>query len=348
MHKARILAVAVPSLLAVALAGAPAQAASTLRPPTPHCLSPEGEDLNELFHVKERIIGPQACRTAFAKEKWVRSSPAWETARDRATAVYPAGYETTLSSIEDLKSKLVSVTYVQDIGTPGEEAFTFGKQKVLRTGVGPTGYPYAAFVSPPFEPLDIGSHTSTVFVTLSAEHCDGLGTDREENCLPEGTTAYTGDDPFEVIPRPRDQHSPHDKKPENGKPEYGKPDLGIPEYAKPDLDIPEYGIPEFWKPEHGKPEHGRPDHGKPENGKPENGKPENGKPENGKPENGKPENGKPENGKPENGKPENGKPENGKPENGKPENGKPENGKSENGKPEHGEAEHGNFWPLGA
>ncbi|MFB0633020.1 hypothetical protein [Streptomyces sp. AB3(2024)] len=62
----------------------------------------------------------------------------------------------------------------------------------------------AGIASPPFKALTVGAHTSTVFVTLRAEHCDGLGTVREDNCLPAGTTPYTWDTPFEVQPRPRD------------------------------------------------------------------------------------------------------------------------------------------------
>jgi hypothetical protein len=63
------------------------------------------------------------------------------------------------------------------------------------------GTPFATFASPSLRPLKAGPHTSTVFFRLSAQHCDGLGTDPAANCLPAGEFQYTGPTPFEVVKR---------------------------------------------------------------------------------------------------------------------------------------------------
>ncbi|MET9467152.1 hypothetical protein ABZY44_20580 [Streptomyces sp. NPDC006544] len=207
MYRSRALAVLVPSLLAAVLgSGAPAASAAGSGDggPVPHCLNPEGDDLNALYHVKQRIIGPPACRETFEKAQWVRSAPDWVTAADGASAVYPEGYEPLrIDPIDDFDHKFVSATYVHDIGTPQEKSFTYKRKQVLRTGsVGPDGLPFTALISPPFKALSVGEHTTTVFITLDAEHCDGLGTVREENCLPAGSSVFS-DTSFEVVSRPR-------------------------------------------------------------------------------------------------------------------------------------------------
>ncbi|WP_150206449.1 hypothetical protein [Streptomyces venezuelae] len=356
MNRARFLAAAVPSLLAVSLAGAPAWAApapSAFRPPVPHCLAPDGTDLNKLFDVKERIIGPEGCRTAFAKEKWVRTTPTWEVS-GAAGAVYPEGYEPArVAPIDDFISKFVSATYVHDIGTPDEQSFTFSRNEVLRTGA-TNGGAYAVAVSPPFKALSVGTHTGTVFFTLTAEHCDGLGVDREENCLPEGTFAYTGDIPFDVVPRPKDGY-PVDEKPDHGRPDHGKPDFhkpkpgkpdhGKPDHQKPDFHKPKPGKPDFKKPEHKKPDHEKPDYQKPDYHKPDPVKPDHKKPEPAKPDEKKPEDGKTDHKKPEPVKPDHGKPDPKKPEHGKPDHKKPEPSKPDEKKPDHEDG--GEYRPFG-
>jgi hypothetical protein len=206
---ATLIAGAVTSLPANAATKGPiGQQSGPAGPPGPggppaerSCISPDGTNLNQFFGIRQRIIGPPACREAFAGEWWVRAVPSWITAAGPNGAVYPAGYiPANPNPIDDFNSKFVGATYIQDRGTAQERTFVFGR-RVLRTGfVGADGLPFSAFVSPPFRPLRIGQHTSTVFLTLSAEHCDGLGVDRDANCLPEGTFLYS-EVPFQVSPR---------------------------------------------------------------------------------------------------------------------------------------------------
>ncbi|MGW0395922.1 hypothetical protein ACWDYJ_34690 [Streptomyces sp. NPDC003042] len=169
----------------------------------PPCLSPEGIDLNALLSIREPIIGPPACRVALAKKPWVRTFPSWGTAADAATAVYPAGYTPSLPKpMDDFILKFLGVRITQDIGTPQERSFSFGPE-VLRLVTIQQGLPFATFASPQLPGLRPGTHTSTVFIRMSFEHCDGLGTVREQNCLPAGETQFTGNTPFEVV-RKRD------------------------------------------------------------------------------------------------------------------------------------------------
>ncbi|MEV7415383.1 hypothetical protein [Streptomyces sp. NPDC089919] len=178
--------------------------ARSATPPSPsgaanHCLDPEGTDLNTLLSVREQIIGPPACRVAVAMKPWVSSFPSWGTVADAAGALYPAGYTPSLPKpMDDFLLKFLGVRIVQDIGTPRERSFAFGPE-VLRLVVLEEGLPFATFASPVLPGLRPGSHTSTVFFRMSFEHCDGAGTNRDEDCLPAGESAYTGNTPFEVV-----------------------------------------------------------------------------------------------------------------------------------------------------
>ncbi|WP_328874596.1 hypothetical protein OHT76_33560 [Streptomyces sp. NBC_00287] len=199
MRPAPFRAAVVSVVLAATLAGA--TAAQAVPPPDHNCIF-EGVNLNEAHGVTERIIGPPPCREAFAGERWVRPGPGWETAPDAESAVYPDGYNAPEADpIDDFNAKFRGARYVIDRGTAQERTFTYGPE-ILQTGfVGENGRPFSVPVSPPFRPLSVGEHTVVVFVRLSGEHCDGLGTDPELNCLPEGEFQWTGDTPFRVFPR---------------------------------------------------------------------------------------------------------------------------------------------------
>ena len=189
------------AILAVVLTGVGvAQAA----PPANHnCLGFDGGNVNELLGITERIIGPPACREALAGERWVRLPPPWITAASGEGAVYPPDYTPArFNPIDDFNQKFVGARFVQDIGTVRARTFTFGRE-VLRTGFELDGLPTSYFPSRPLQPLNVGWHTATVFITLSAMHCDGSAPNVDENCIPAGEVQWTGDLPFEVLRRHR-------------------------------------------------------------------------------------------------------------------------------------------------
>lgn len=205
MRPTRIRAALVSVLLATVLAaagGGTAQATTRAVPPPDHnCLAPDGTNLNVFLGISERIIGPPACREAFAGEQLVRSFPSWGTRSSSEGAEYPDGYTPSEPNpMDDFVSKFQGVRIVNDIGTAQERSFTFGPEVLRRIAV-QDGMPFAFFASPPMRPLSVGAHTSTVFMRLSAEHCDGLAANREENCLPGGEFQYTGNTPVRIFPR---------------------------------------------------------------------------------------------------------------------------------------------------
>jgi hypothetical protein len=194
-------------------------AAAEPKPTRPSCLSPvfsasekdkKWQDLNLRYSVKERILGPPVpatsdlgpgCRTALVGEQWVRAVPPWVMADE--------------TKAKEFKTNFVSARYVIDGVEPG---VTIGKDKVQFGNVPgdlpPSqfpGLPYAVPVSPAFDPLPVGTHTSTLFVTMAAKTCNGLQTTvggltppppgPDGLCLPEGPSAYPVADngPFTVV-----------------------------------------------------------------------------------------------------------------------------------------------------
>ncbi|MCL8014416.1 hypothetical protein [Streptomyces sp. AS02] len=199
MRPARFLAALVSAALATTLAGA---GTAQAQPSPDHNCVFEGININQLLGITERVIGPPPCREALAGERWVRVGPSWQTAGENERKVYPPRYQPQdPDPIDDFNAKFLGARYVLDRGTAQERTFVFGRE-VLRTGfVGADGRPFSIPASPPFEPLSIGRHTVVTFLRFSAEHCDGLGRVREQNCVPAGELPWTGDTPFEVFPR---------------------------------------------------------------------------------------------------------------------------------------------------
>ncbi|MFC7246440.1 hypothetical protein ACFQO7_28520 [Catellatospora aurea] len=195
MRPWRMFAALAGAALATVLSGA-AQAAP---PPGHDCVSPLGENINQLYGIKERIVGPPTCRSVREGKPFVVATPSWTTAAGPAGAVYPAGYVPELPApIDDFNAKFTSATYVVDGGTDRERVVTAGPE-VLRTLVGADGLPFSGFPSPVLKPLRAGTHTFAVSIVLSAQHCDGLGESVELNCLPAGETEWFPQTPFEVV-----------------------------------------------------------------------------------------------------------------------------------------------------
>lgn len=169
-------------------------------PPAGHdCISPSGENVNEIYGIKERIVGPLACRSVRVGKPWVIATPSWSTAAGPDGAVYPPGYVPELPApIDDFNAKFTSATFVIDGGTDRERVVTVGPE-ALRTLVDANGLPFSGFPSPPLKPLRVGTHTFAVSMVLSAQHCDGLGTVVALNCLPAGESEWFPQTPFEVV-----------------------------------------------------------------------------------------------------------------------------------------------------
>jgi hypothetical protein len=175
-------------------------------------------DLNLRYNVKERIIGPpgqpplpgawdetdvgadtdiskrDGCLEAFVGERWVRAVPPWITA--------------TPTEQKAFIDNFLGARYVIDGGTDKEQTVTAGPE-ILRKGnvpdlsnLTPTwtqGKPFVVPVSPIFDALPSGNHTSILYVTMSQQTCNGLTTDivdppnapgLNQNCLPAGESPW--------------------------------------------------------------------------------------------------------------------------------------------------------------
>lgn len=187
------------SVLVCAMVGVTAGTAAAGRVDPPgrrdanHCVTPSGVDLNLLFGVPEQFVTP-FCREVTAGEHW-RQVAAWVVNTNNET--FPDGYVPTgTTPLEDFAAKLVAVRVVVDGGTRQERTFVFSPDHVLRADVTldqlEPGFPPLAVAAtiPRVGPLSIGEHTRELIWVLSATHCDGFGTDMEENCLPAGDVSF--------------------------------------------------------------------------------------------------------------------------------------------------------------
>ncbi len=191
------------ALACAAIAATTGSAAAHAAPQTPPpCVTPDGTDLNQLYGIEQRIVGPSTCREVRAGERWVMVGSPWITAADAADAVYPDGYVPQLPDpIEDFNAKFTGARYVVDAGTPHERVVTAGREVLLTGFVGADGLPFSAFPSPVLKPVRPGEHTFAIYLTLSAQHCDGLGTVIEANCIPAGESQWVPDLPFQAVPK---------------------------------------------------------------------------------------------------------------------------------------------------
>jgi hypothetical protein len=203
----------------------PALAQATPNPKGPkawenHCLTPFGGykggeffDLNELFGRTEAFVHPRFCPEVDAGERWIvgRGCVAfWITHTEHGN--YPPGYVPSgATPMADFLSKL-TVKVVVDPGTKHERTHLYryaddpGIAMTIPLGENPVGAPEdlpIASLIPRNRPLPIGTHVVDVYVIMSADHWDGLGTDPEFNLLPAGERLVTAGNRFEVVPRSR-------------------------------------------------------------------------------------------------------------------------------------------------
>lgn len=172
-----------------------------------HCVNFDGVDFNVLYGISDQFIARPGCLQATAGEHWLRPT-FWSVAG--TNYVFPVGYVPSRPTpMEDFLSK-TTVKVVVDGGTPQQKTHVFAASQVVRTDITthqafpggvafPTNDPMASILAR-MRPLSVGTHTTEQFLLLSAQHCDGLGTDVAANCLPAGETLYGARRSFSVTP----------------------------------------------------------------------------------------------------------------------------------------------------
>jgi hypothetical protein len=203
----RVLLIATVVTASVVLAGGEASAG---RPDPPghtdanHCVNRFDVDYNLLYGVSDQFRTFE-CRVVSAGERWV---PLMTWITNDINLVYPQGYVPSLPApSDDFLAKLVEVKVVVDGGTSLERTYLFDPSDIVRTdinaedvnpGAWGRAYPMASIL-PIMPPEVVGDHTFEPFLVLSAEHCDGFGTDPELQCLPAGEVSF-GLRPLSITP----------------------------------------------------------------------------------------------------------------------------------------------------
>jgi hypothetical protein len=191
-NRRRLLSVAVVAILTALLAPGAAVAKKSGN----HCISPAGDDLNEVFATTDAFVAP-FCPEVHTGDRWRAVLRAQVAGSDY---VFPAGYVPSKPLLdEDFLAKFVSARFVVDAGTAQERSYTFPVSKlVIQTGVLPDGSRFVRWVTPSMHPLPPGDHTVDEYVTLTADFWDGLGLDPAINLIPAGES-LAGSVQFRVI-----------------------------------------------------------------------------------------------------------------------------------------------------
>jgi hypothetical protein len=163
-----------------------------------HCITPAGQDLNEVFTTRDAFVAP-FCTEVHVGDRWravVRLAAAG------SDYTFPAGYAPSqLPLDEDFLAKLVSTTYVVDAGTIRERAYVFSRDElVVENGGLPDGTRFVRWVTPSLYPLPPGQHSLDEYGTLSADFWDGLGVDPAFNLIP-AAKSLAGSVAFDVVKR---------------------------------------------------------------------------------------------------------------------------------------------------
>ncbi len=163
-----------------------------------HCISPAGDDLNEVFGTTDAFVAP-FCTEVPTGDRWRAVLRVQVAGSDY---VLPAGYVPSRALLDqDFLAKFVSSRFVVDAGTAQERSYTFSvRELVIETGVLPDGSRFARWVTPSMHPLPPGDHTVDEYVTLTADFWDGLGLDPGLNLVPAGES-LAGSVQFRVVKR---------------------------------------------------------------------------------------------------------------------------------------------------
>ena len=160
-----------------------------------HCISPRGQDLNEVYGVSEQIV-TGFCAEVASGEKWRAGAP-WFMAKtfDQVPDDFvPVG----ATPLDDFLAKFTHVRYVVDAGTRQERTVIHRTSSAMWTDTSGETDGVSPITLGVFSPLRVGPHTLDKYWVFSAMHCDGLVANVDENCLPAGETFY-GHTDFEVI-----------------------------------------------------------------------------------------------------------------------------------------------------
>ena len=163
-----------------------------------HCISPAGDDLNEVFGTRDAFVAP-FCTEVHVGDRWRAVLRAQVAGED---SVFPSGYTPAVLPLdEDFLAKFIGSRYVVDAGTARERSYSFSAQRlVIENGGLPDGTRFVRWISSSLHPLPPGEHTVDEYVTLSADFWDGLGLDPALNLSPAGET-LVGSVSFEVVKR---------------------------------------------------------------------------------------------------------------------------------------------------
>ena len=166
---------------------------------TPHCVAPNGVDINANLSLDAAVAAP-FCPTIKAGDRWV---PAQFYTAARSWEQMPAGYVPAgATPLEDFAAKFVAIRYVVDEGTPYQFTVEFANGPRLYTGVHPIN-PAIALATPmtlgSIRPLGLGAHTVRSFWIMSAMQCDGWSAVVEESCFPGAGPFDNGTLAFRVV-----------------------------------------------------------------------------------------------------------------------------------------------------
>ena len=163
-----------------------------------HCITPAGDDLNDVFGTRDAFVAP-FCTAVHVGDRWRAVLRVQAAGGDH---VFPSGYAPSRVPLDDdFLAKLVSARFVVDPGTARERSYTFTrKQLVIEKGGLPDGSRFVRWVTPSLHPLPPGDHRVDEYVTLRADFWDGLGLDPSLNLLPAGES-LAGAVEFTVIKR---------------------------------------------------------------------------------------------------------------------------------------------------
>jgi hypothetical protein len=150
-----------------------------------HCIDLDGSDLNDVYNTNDAFVLPW-CTDVLAGSRW-RPLVRWTTATTYEVA--PPDYEPLGATPQlDFLAKLESTRYVIDADTAGERSIEVDVDQLLIDTSRSFGDSFdVTSFTPRLPPLLLGVHTVDVYLTMSAEHWDGLGLDGG-NHLPAGET----------------------------------------------------------------------------------------------------------------------------------------------------------------